>query len=99
MENNALIEFRDVIKRFGDRTILDGVNLRIYEGDVTTIIGKSGTGKSVLLKHIIGLLKPDEGTILFHGMPIEKIQYLGGACYFCPFASSSRHNQGEPTTA
>ena len=58
-----LIEFQDVTKRFGDRTILDGVNLEIYEGQVTTIIGKSGTGKSVLLKHIIGLLKPDEGRI------------------------------------
>ena len=60
-----LIEFQDVIKRFGSRTILDGVNLAIYEGEVTTIIGKSGTGKSVLLKHIIGLLKPDEGRILY----------------------------------
>jgi len=66
-----LIEFRGVTKRFGDRTILDGVDLTIHEGDITTIIGKSGTGKSVLLKHIIGLLKPDEGTILFRGKPVD----------------------------
>ena len=59
----ALIEFREVTKRFGALTVLDHVNLQIYEGEVTTIIGLSGTGKSVLLKHIIGLLKPDEGTI------------------------------------
>jgi phospholipid/cholesterol/gamma-HCH transport system ATP-binding protein len=66
-----LIEFRDVTKRFGNRTILNRVNLKIYEGNVTTVIGKSGTGKSVLVKHIIGLLSPDEGSILFRGKPIE----------------------------
>jgi phospholipid/cholesterol/gamma-HCH transport system ATP-binding protein len=66
-----LIEFKEVTKRFGNRTILDRVNLEIYEGHVTTVIGKSGTGKSVLVKHIIGLLTPDEGSILFRGKPIE----------------------------
>jgi len=50
------------------------VNLQIYEGQVTTIIGLSGGGKSVLLKHIIGLLKPDEGNILFRGKPIVDIR-------------------------
>jgi phospholipid/cholesterol/gamma-HCH transport system ATP-binding protein len=65
-----LIEFRDVTKRFGDKTVLDKVNLKIYENEITTIIGKSGTGKTVLLKHIIGLLRPDEGTILFRGKPL-----------------------------
>ncbi|MDD5169824.1 MAG: ATP-binding cassette domain-containing protein [Syntrophales bacterium] len=65
-----LIEFRDVTKRFDSRTILDRINLQIYEGQVTTIIGLSGSGKSVLLKHIIGLLRPDEGTILFQGKPL-----------------------------
>jgi phospholipid/cholesterol/gamma-HCH transport system ATP-binding protein len=55
------------------RTILDRVNLKIYEGQVTTIIGKSGTGKSVLLKHIIGLLRPDEGEILFRSNNIGRM--------------------------
>jgi phospholipid/cholesterol/gamma-HCH transport system ATP-binding protein len=68
-----LIEFKDVTKRFGPRTVLERVNLQIYEGQVTTIIGLSGAGKSVLLKHIIGLLKPDEGTILFRGNPLNKM--------------------------
>ncbi len=68
-----LIEFRDVTKRFGDKTILDKVNLKIYENEITTIIGKSGTGKTVLLKHIIGLLRPDEGTILFRGKPLTEM--------------------------
>ncbi|MGD8342117.1 MAG: ATP-binding cassette domain-containing protein [Desulfobacterales bacterium] len=71
--NPPIIEFRNVTKRFGRRTILDRVNLQIREGDVTTIIGKSGEGKSVLLKHIIGLLKPEEGSVLFRGEPIEKM--------------------------
>ncbi|HLA27135.1 MAG TPA: ATP-binding cassette domain-containing protein [Syntrophales bacterium] len=69
-----LIEFKDVTKRFGPRTILERVNLQIYEGQVTTIIGLSGAGKSVILKHIIGLLKPDEGDILFRGNPITKMK-------------------------
>jgi len=60
-----LIQLKNVTKRFGDRTILDKVNISIHEGETTTIIGKSGVGKSVTLKHIIGLLEPDEGEILF----------------------------------
>ncbi len=68
-----LIEFKDVTKRFGDRTVLERVNLKIYEGQVTTVIGLSGGGKSVLLKHIIGLIKPDEGSILFRGKPLAQM--------------------------
>jgi phospholipid/cholesterol/gamma-HCH transport system ATP-binding protein len=74
MGKEPLIEFKGVTKRFGSRTILDGVDLEIYEGEVTTIIGLSGTGKSVTLKHIIGLLKPDEGQILFRGMAIDRMK-------------------------
>jgi phospholipid/cholesterol/gamma-HCH transport system ATP-binding protein len=66
-----LIEFRDVTKRFNGQTVLDGINLSIFENQITTISGKSGTGKSVLLKHIIGLLTPDSGTILFEGQPVN----------------------------
>jgi len=69
-----LIEFKNVTKRFGEKTVLDKVNLSIYGNRITTIIGKSGTGKSVLLKHIIGLLKPDEGTIIFQGKPVNKMK-------------------------
>jgi phospholipid/cholesterol/gamma-HCH transport system ATP-binding protein len=74
MNNTPLIEFKNVTKRFGSQTVLQNVNLQIYEGQVTTIIGLSGSGKSVLLKHIIGLLKPDEGTILFHGKPLTEMK-------------------------
>ena len=85
--NPPIIEFENVTKRFGNRTILDRVNLQIHEGHITTIIGKSGEGKSVLLKHIIGLLKPEEGSVLFRGQPIETMKrkewnaYLGQVSY------------------
>ena len=69
-----LVEFRDVTKRFGDRTVLDQINLKIYENQITTIMGKSGAGKSVLLKHFIGLLSPDAGTIFFLGSPLDKMR-------------------------
>jgi phospholipid/cholesterol/gamma-HCH transport system ATP-binding protein len=72
--NTPLIEFKNITKRFGSQTVLENVNLQIYEGQVTTIIGLSGSGKSVLLKHIIGLLEPDEGTILFHGKPLTEMK-------------------------
>ena len=87
MANPPIIEFKNVTKRFGKRTILDRVNLRIHEGQVTTIIGKSGEGKSVLLKHIIGLLRPEEGRVLYRGQPIKKMNrkewnaYLGQISY------------------
>jgi phospholipid/cholesterol/gamma-HCH transport system ATP-binding protein len=71
---NPLIEFRDVTKRFNGRPVLEKANLAIYENQVTTIIGKSGSGKSVLLKHIIGLLSPDEGSILFKGRPVSEMK-------------------------
>jgi phospholipid/cholesterol/gamma-HCH transport system ATP-binding protein len=69
-----LIEFKNVTKRFGEKTVLDKVNLKIYENQITTIIGKSGSGKSVLLKHIIGLLNPDEGTVIFQGKPVNTMK-------------------------
>ena len=69
-----LIEFRTSPSASETEPSSNSVNLEIYEGQVTTIIGLSGTGKSVLLKHIIGLLKPDEGTILFRGKPLNKMK-------------------------
>ena len=74
MTEPPLIEFVDVHKRFGDNVVLDGVNLHIYAGEVTSIIGKSGVGKSVLLKHIIGLMTPDSGRILFSGRPLSSMK-------------------------
>lgn len=62
-----MIELRDIHKSFKKNKVLDGLNLKIEEGKTTIIIGRSGGGKSVLLKHIIGLLKPDRGNIIVDG--------------------------------
>ena len=56
-----------MVKRFGRNTVLDGLNLGIPDGMITMILGPSGTGKSVCIKHIVGLLYPDEGDVLVHG--------------------------------
>ena len=62
-----MIELRNVYKSFGDTTILRDISLKIPPGQTTAIIGPSGTGKSVTLKHIVGLLRPDEGEVLCFG--------------------------------
>ncbi len=60
----------DVYKSFGSFTVLNGLNLGIPEGMITVVLGPSGTGKSVLLKHLIGLMFPDQGEILVHGRSV-----------------------------
>ena len=67
------IELKNVHKRFGDFRVLQNANLTINKGQVTTIVGKSGVGKSVLLKHMIGLLEPDDGEILFLGRSLKEM--------------------------
>jgi len=67
-----MIEIIDVFKSFNGKPVLSGVNLTIKKGETLTIIGRSGEGKSVLLKHIIGLLTPDRGSILIDGEDINK---------------------------
>jgi phospholipid/cholesterol/gamma-HCH transport system ATP-binding protein len=69
-----IIRFYNVFKKFGANQVLNGISLRVFQGEVTTIIGKSGVGKSVLLKHIIGLLQPDAGEILLYGQPMSKMK-------------------------
>jgi phospholipid/cholesterol/gamma-HCH transport system ATP-binding protein len=59
-----MIQLRGVKKRFGSQVVLDGVDFDVAEGETVALMGPSGTGKSVLLKHIIGLIKPDAGTVV-----------------------------------
>jgi phospholipid/cholesterol/gamma-HCH transport system ATP-binding protein len=61
------IQLVDVRKAFGSRVILDGVSLEVGDGETMAVIGHSGAGKSVLLKTIVGLLEPDEGTVMVDG--------------------------------
>jgi phospholipid/cholesterol/gamma-HCH transport system ATP-binding protein len=69
----ALIEFRDVHKAFGDKPVLRGVDLAVHRGEILFIIGTSGVGKSVTIKHLIGLLRVDEGQIWFDGARIDTL--------------------------
>jgi phospholipid/cholesterol/gamma-HCH transport system ATP-binding protein len=68
-----MIKLVDLHKSFGKQKVLDGLDLDIEEGKTTVIIGRSGGGKSVLLKHIIGLLRPERGQILIDGTDITKL--------------------------
>lgn len=69
----TIVELNNIHKSFSDLQVLRGVDIGIQQGKITTIIGKSGEGKSVLLKHIIGLLRPDEGTIFFEGKNLHEM--------------------------
>jgi len=69
----ALIELRHVYKRFGWLEVLRDINLQIEKGKCLVIIGVSGSGKSVLLKHIVGLLKPDRGEVWFSDHRIDNL--------------------------
>jgi phospholipid/cholesterol/gamma-HCH transport system ATP-binding protein len=68
-----MIETRQLRKSFGPQRVLDGVDLRIETGEAVVIIGRSGGGKSILLKHLIGLLQPDAGEVLVDGEPIARM--------------------------
>jgi len=70
---NPLVEFKNVKKRFVHLVVLDGVNLKVERGESVVIIGASGSGKSVTLKHIVGLLRPDDGEVYFDGVRIDPL--------------------------
>ncbi|MDD5737851.1 MAG: ABC transporter ATP-binding protein [Candidatus Omnitrophica bacterium] len=70
-----MIELINLCKAFDDNVVLDNVNLTIEDGETVVIIGRSGTGKSVMLKHIIGLMKPDSGQVIIDGQDVTR---LGG---------------------
>jgi len=69
-----MIEVKGLYKSFGDQEVLRGVDLLVPKGQITVILGRSGAGKSVLLKHMIGLIRPDRGQILVMGKDITKMR-------------------------
>jgi phospholipid/cholesterol/gamma-HCH transport system ATP-binding protein len=73
-QGDAAIECRGVHKAFGSAQILAGIDLEIPTGKISVILGPSGTGKSVLLKHINGLLRPDRGEVIVLGQPVSKLK-------------------------
>lgn len=70
---SPLIRLIDVSKSFGPQKVLDHFNLDIYPSQTTVVLGPSGTGKSVMLKHIVGLLRPDGGEVYFDGMRVDQL--------------------------
>lgn len=64
---NEKIKIDELRKSFGPKVVLDGLSLGVYEGEILCILGKSGTGKSVILKHLVGFLTPDSGRIFVDG--------------------------------
>ncbi len=73
MSGESLIRFEKVAKSFGSQTVLNGVDLEIRSGETIVIIGRSGCGKSVLLKHVIGLIRPDSGKVLVRGTDLKDL--------------------------
>ena len=72
-EKDAVIELHEVHKAFGSLKVLDGVTVRIPRGEITVLMGPSGTGKSVTLRHIVGLLPPDRGDVFVDGNDVPKL--------------------------
>jgi phospholipid/cholesterol/gamma-HCH transport system ATP-binding protein len=66
-----MIEVSEIYKSFGEQRVLDGVNLAIESGDIVALLGTSGSGKSVLLRNIVGLMEPDSGTVSIDGVDIH----------------------------
>jgi phospholipid/cholesterol/gamma-HCH transport system ATP-binding protein len=69
-----MIQLVDVHKSFGPKRVLDGFSLDVVEGETMVIIGYSGTGKSVAIKHIVGLLEPDRGTVFVDGLEVPALK-------------------------
>ncbi len=73
-EHNYTIEFNDVTKTFGTHTVLDGLDFKIHEGKITTLLGFSGAGKSTILKHILGIYHPTSGNVKVLGSELIGMQ-------------------------
>ncbi|HXT48936.1 MAG TPA: ATP-binding cassette domain-containing protein, partial [Gemmatimonadaceae bacterium] len=68
-----MIKLIDIYKAFGDKQVLKGFSLDVTEGETMVVIGYSGTGKSVAIKHIVGLLMPDAGTVFVDGKEVPSL--------------------------
>ncbi|MBT8182148.1 MAG: ATP-binding cassette domain-containing protein, partial [Eudoraea sp.] len=70
-EGEVIIHIKDLYKRFGDNNVLNGFNLKLYKGENLVVMGKSGSGKSVMIKCLVGLMQPDSGYIAVMGKEIK----------------------------
>lgn len=72
--NETVISIRNLYKSFGEKHVLQGIDLDLHKGENVVVLGRSGTGKSVLIKIIIGLLKPDAGTVNVLGEEVDQLK-------------------------
>lgn len=77
MNRQPIIQVKDLVARYGEETILEGVSFEVYEGEIFVILGGSGCGKSTLLKHLIGLIRPYRGQVLIDGEDITHADSQG----------------------
>ena len=77
MENEPVISVRDLVCRFGEQTVLDGVDMDVNDGEILVIMGGSGSGKSTLLRHMIGTFIPDSGTVKVFGEDLAQLDEHG----------------------
>src|SRR5262245_15265828 len=77
MASSPVILVRDLVKRFGEQTVLDGVNLAIESGETMVVMGGSGSGKSTLLRHMIGSLFPDSGAVSLFDQDLAELDEEG----------------------
>ncbi len=78
-----MIELRGISKRFLDNVVLDGVDFEVQDGETVALLGPSGVGKSVLLKHVIGLIKPDKGDVIVDGLSVPHLKRKELSDGFC----------------
>jgi phospholipid/cholesterol/gamma-HCH transport system ATP-binding protein len=74
MMSTPLIQVRDLVQKIGGQEILKGISLDIHKGETLVLLGKSGGGKSVFLRHLIGLMRPVSGSILFEGKEVTTLK-------------------------
>jgi len=73
--NDSIVQLANIYKRFGDEQVLAGLNLSVPRGETLVIMGRSGAGKSVILKHMIGLMAPDRGEVYFDGRQLDTLKH------------------------
>jgi phospholipid/cholesterol/gamma-HCH transport system ATP-binding protein len=72
-KSQSVIDIKGLYKSFGDLHVLKGIDFNVFKGENIAVLGKSGTGKSVLIKIIVGLLKPDRGSVIVLGKQVDKL--------------------------
>ena len=73
LDREAMIDIRDLYKSFGDNHVLNGFNMKLFKGENLVVMGKSGSGKSVMIKCLVGLMRPDSGSISVMGQDILRL--------------------------